>query len=39
MLVIFVLIDVSRIAHEVLSLEVAQQTHTQQAPYDKTSDR
>ena len=39
MLVVLVLIDVSGIAHEVLRLEVAQQTHTQQAPYDKTSDR
>ena len=39
MLVVLVLIDVSGIAHEVLSLEVAQQTHTQQAPHDKTSDR
>ena len=39
MLVVLVLIDVSSIPHEILRLQVAQQTHTQQAPYDKTSDR
>ena len=39
MLVVLVLIDVSGIAHEVLRLEVAQQTHTQQTPHNKTSDR
>ena len=39
MLVIFVLIDVSGITHKVLRLQVAQQTHTQQAPHNKTSDR
>ena len=38
-LVILVLIDVSSIPHEILRLEVAQQTHTQQAPHNKTSDR
>ena len=38
-LVILVLVDVGRIPHQVLSLQITQKSHTQQRPHNKTSDR